>query len=109
MPLKKEKERKELIKVRKAQAKVLGSTREITNQKVKESQHGLIRRGHNSIQKLGKVVIQEIGKAAIQRLGTAVIGIIGTQEPGQEIKVHRKEKALGNQRQAKEKACPAWT
>ena len=75
MPLKEENERNELSKARKAKAKELGIGKESTNQKVKESHHGLILRGHSSIQRLGKA-------------------IIGTRELGKEIKDQRKVKAL---------------
>ena len=95
MPLNDEKERKELTKEKRAKVKVLGISKEsTTNQKGKESHHGLIHRGHSLIQKLGKAVI-----------GT----VIGTKVLGKEIKDQRKAKALGNQRKEKVKVRPAWT
>ena len=72
-------ERNELTKEKRAKVKVLGISKEsTTNQKVKESHHGLILRGHSSIQKLGKAVI-------------------GTKVLGKEIKEQIKAKALGHQ------------
>ena len=77
-------------KAKKAKAKELGTGKENRNQKVEESRHGLILRGHSSIQRLGKA-------------------IIGTRELGKEIKDQRKVKALGNQRKEKVHVRPLWT
>ena len=90
MPLKEEKERKELTKEKRAKAKAPGISNENINQKGKESHLGLILRGHSSIQRLGKA-------------------IIGTRELGKEIKDQIKVKALGNQRKEKVRARPRWT